>query len=294
MNSILNKLLCCPTCYSVLIVNSKEIICSKNNHKYKLHKGIPVLIDYSTLPTHSKKQQIYFEKKMSKVTIESFKNMDAWKDQYLKRFSDNFKQVKNKSILEIGIGDGYMSYGLAKLGAQVIACDITFSNLVTLKKLARQLGVEQNLSFICCSADELPIKKNSIDYFVMNSVLEHVSQETKAIDEIKRVLKKEGGLMLTVPLRYKYIFPPLLPLNIFHDRRIGHLRRYDEVSLRNKLNGLQIKKVYFTGHPIKVIKVVINSIVRIFDEKKIEKEDAKSNQIKLWSSNLIAFFIRRS
>lgn len=292
MNSTLKKFLCCPVCYSKFSVTNNKLVCSDNKHKFTIKQEIPILLDYPSLPKHSKDQQVYFEKNMQETTLDSFKNMDAWKLQYLERFSDNFKRIKNKYILEVGIGDGYMAFGLARLGAKVIACDITFSNLITLKKIAKDLGVGSNLSFICCSADKLPLKKDSLDYFVMNSVLEHISEEMKAIDEIKRVLKKGGGLMLTVPLRFRYIFPPLIPLNIFHDIRIGHLRRYDEASLRNKLNGLQIKKVYFTGHPFKVIKVVINSIVKIFDEKKIEEEDIKLNNKKLWSSNLIAFSIR--
>ena len=293
MNNILISLLCCPICNSRFNVKSSEIRCMENHHIFKLKEGIPILLDYDNLPKHSKDQQLYFEKNMQKTTIESFQNMEPWKLQYIKRFENNFGQIKNKLILEIGIGDGYMAFGLARLGAKVIACDITLSNLVTLKKLAKDLGVANNLSFVCCSADKLPIKNNSLDYLVMNSVLEHIPEEAKAINEIKRTLKKDGGLMLTVPLRYKYIFPPLLPLNIFHDKIIGHLRRYDEKILGNKFNNWQMKKIYFTGHPTKVIKVIINSVIKIFDEGNIEKEDMKSTRIKLWASNVISFFNKK-
>lgn len=293
MKSILKEFLHCPLCYSKLNTINNKLVCTNNRHKFVIKQDIPILLDYPSLPKHSKNQQSYFEKNMQKKTIQDFKNMDPWKLQYITRFKNNFKLLRNKHILEIGIGDGYMAFGLAKLGAKVIACDITFSNLINLKKLAKNLGVENNLSFICCSADKVPFKNGSLDYFVMNSVLEHIPQETKAIDEIKRVLKKEGGLMLTIPLKLRYIFPPLLPLNILHDIRIGHLRRYDEKLLRIKFDGLQLKKTYYTGHPIKVMKVVINSIFKIFDEKKIEEEDTKFNNTKLWSSNLIAFFINK-
>lgn len=294
MNSALKELLCCPLCYFRLNLINNKLICFSNQHEFLIKQGIPILLDYPNLPKHSKNQQSYFEKNMQKPTLESIENMDAWKLRYLERFTDNFKLLKNKYVLEVGIGDGYMAIGLAKLGARVIACDITFSNLITLKKIAKSLRLESSISFICCSADKLPIKNDSLDYYVMNSVLEHIPDELKTIADIKRVLKKGGGLMLTVPVKYRYIFPPLLLLNIFHDKRIGHLRRYDEILLKRKFSGLQIMKTYFTGHPIKVIKVVINAIVKIFDESKIEDEDMKLDHSKLWSSNLIAFFTNKA
>lgn len=282
----------CPLCFSILRKDHQTITCSQK-HKFAIKSGIPVLIDYSDLPIHSKNQQSYFESLKNAHIIDSSKNMDYWKVRYLQRFSDNFKEIKNKSVIEVGVGSGYMAVGLAKRGAKITACDITLKNLTSLKSFARVADL-QNLSLVCCSADKLPFKDNSFDYFVLNSVLEHIPRESETIDEIGRVLKKGGELMITVPVKYKYIFPPLLPINLFHDKRIGHLRRYDDLSLRKKFPNFKVLKMYFSGHPAKVVKVVINMIIKIFDEKKIEEEDMKKDDFKLWSSNLIAFLRKKS
>lgn len=282
----------CPLCFSILKKDHQTITCSQK-HKFAIKSGIPILIDYSDLPIHSKNQQSYFDRQKNAHIIDSSKNMDYWKMRYLQRFSENFKEIKNKSVIEVGVGSGYMAIDLAKRGAKVTACDITLKNLIALYDFAENVGLENNLSLVCCSADRLPFKDSSFDYFILNSVLEHIPRETEAIDEIGRVLKKRGGLMITVPVKYKYIFPPLLPINLFHDRRIGHLRRYDDLSLRKKFPNFKVSKMYFSGHPLKVLKVVINMIVKIFDEYKIEEEDAKLDGIKKWSSNLIAFFIKK-
>lgn len=283
----------CPMCLYSLTKRGQTLICPKNKHRFRVEQGIPILLDYSSLSLHSQKQQAYFEKNIRKPKINLLKKMDNWKIQYLERFVENFKKTNNKLVIEIGTGSGYMAIGLAKLGANVIACDITLKNLINLKRFAKILGIEKNLFFVCCSADRLPFKNNTCDYYVLNSVLEHIQRESKAISEIRRVLKKSGGLMITVPIKYKYIFPLLLPVNILHDIRIGHLRRYDDTSLNNKFKDFSLRKIYFTGHLEKVIKVMINMIIKVFDEKAIEDEDQKKNNIKLWSSNLIAFLHKK-
>lgn len=289
----LEKYLRCPLCVSVLKKINNNLICSKSKHRFTLGKGIPILLDYPNLPMHSQKQQSYFEGNMKKRRIDSIINMKYHEVQYLERFTDNFKNIKNRLIIEVGTGSGYMAIGLAKLGAKVIACDITITNLITLKGFAKTLGLEKNLLFVCCSADKLPFKNNSFDYFVINAVLEHIPAEKEAIDEITRSLKRGGGLMITVPVKYKYTFPLLLPINVFHDKRIGHLRRYDDVSLKSKFPDFYMKRAYFTGHTIKVVKVIVNMIIKIFDEKVMEKEDAKFARTRKWSSNIIAFFIKK-
>lgn len=291
--SSIKKNLQCPLCLSVLKKNKQTIVCLKNKHKFVIKQGIPVLLDYPSLSTHSQNQQLYFEKRMKKQFIDSPADMSYWKIKYLERFVQNFKTIKNKSVIEIGTGSGYMAVSLVKLGAKVTACDITVKNLVAMKKFAETSGLKNNLSFVCCSADQLPFKKNTFDYFVLNSVLEHIPREKEAISEIGRLLKKGGGLMITVPIKYKYIFPLLLPLNFFHDKRIGHLRRYDVTSLKSKFPDFSLKRVYFTGHPLKVFKVVINMIIKVFDEKATEEKDSQKDNIIMWSSNLIAFFTKK-
>lgn len=294
MNNKLEECIRCPLCESSLKkINNTSLECCKSKHRFRVEGGIPILLDYPNLHDHSQKQQFHFEKTMHKPTVESLTNMKPHEIAYLERFNHNFRKIRNKIVLEVGTGNGYMSIGLAKAGAKVIATDLTLTNLVTLKRLVKRLGLGNNLSFVCCSVDQLPFKSEAFDYFVINAVLEHIPREMEAIGEIKRTLKKRGGLMITVPVKYKYIFPPLLPINLFHDYNIGHLRRYDEVSLKNKFRGFQLIRTYFTGHPRKVIKVIINMIIKLFDEKVIEEEDAKRSGIKMWSSNLIAFLYKK-
>lgn len=280
-----------PYTKNKLKFENKNLLKSKNN-EYKLNKEIPVLIDENKINEHLRNQIKYFEDEMT----DTFNNYEIaeWQKNYVNLFLDNFLDVKNKLILDCGSGSGYLTIELAKRGAFVISCDLTLMNLVKLKETAKQLGLEKNIAFVCCSAEDLPFKDNIFDYFISNAVIEHLPREIEAIQEIDRVTKKNGGLMVTVPLSYKYLNPILLPVNYIHDQRIGHLRRYNQEILVSKFNKFKLKNTYYTGHTAKVVKVLANMLVKkdLFSTTNIEKEDSKNSNKKWFASNIICFFDR--
>lgn len=280
-----------PYTKNKLKFENKNLLKSQNN-EYKLNKEIPVLIDENNINEHLRNQIKYFEDEM----LDKFNNYEIaeWQKNYVNLFLDNFSDVKNKLILDCGSGSGYLTIELAKRGAFVISCDLTLMNLVKLKETAKQLGLEKSIAFICCSAEDLPFKDNIFDYFISNAVIEHLPREIDAIQEIDRVTKKDGGVMVTVPLSYKYLNPILLPVNYIHDQRIGHLRRYNQEILVSKFNKFKLKNTYYTGHTAKVVKVLANMLVKkeLFSATNIEKEDSKNSNKKWFASNIICFFER--
>ena len=50
------------------------------------------------------------------------------------------------------------------------------------------------------NVENIPYEDNSIDYIIINHVLEHVHQDKKAMNEIYRVLKKGGVAFISVPI----------------------------------------------------------------------------------------------
>jgi ubiquinone/menaquinone biosynthesis C-methylase UbiE len=280
-----------PYTKSNIKIKDKNVL-SSESHKYELNRGIPVLIDENKINEHLRNQIKYFEDEMTDTFHEY--QIEEWQKNYVNLFLDNFPDVKGKLILDCGSGSGYLSIELAKRGALVISCDLTLMNLVKLKDTAKKMGIEDNISFVCCSAEELPFKDNIFDYFISNAVIEHLPREIDAIREIDRVTKKDGGIMVTVPLSYKYLNPLFLPLNYVHDQRIGHLRRYNELILVKKFNNFKLKQTYYTGHTTKVLKVLFNILTRkeTFNNGIIEKEDRKKINKKWFASNIICFFER--
>lgn len=284
------KYICCPKCGSDLIEQNNFLICKKCDEKYKIQSGIPILVNLRNLPIHLQKQIKYFENE-DKKRIEY--KLDEWQRSYVRKFLDNFGcNISDKIIVDSGTGSGYMAIELAKLGATVIACDLTFNNLVKLKQIAEELNIK-NINFICCKAEKLPFRNRFADFFILNAVLEHLAEEKKTIDEISRICKNVAGLMITAPLKFRYLNPLFIPINYLYDKRIGHLRRYDKEDLKRKFYNWKLDSIYYTGH----FKKVLHSIFQIaklslFDDRKIEQLDDKKSSKKYGASNICAIFKR--
>jgi SAM-dependent methyltransferase len=88
--------------------------------------------------------------------------------------------------------------------------------------------------------------------------LEHVPDDAAALAEIARVLRPGGRAWVTVPHSLEHISLLFRLPNRRHDRKLGHLRRYDAETLRDagRSVGLSVDQVQFTGHPIKVLQLV--------------------------------------
>lgn len=278
--------LCCPVCKSNLEIKNTFLHCNRCLKDYEVVNGIPVLVDLNSLPSHLEGQVRYFEK--SYLIENNDYVLEEWHKSYLRRFDKEFPNVRGKRILDCGAGSGYMSVELAKRGALVTSCDLTFKGLKKLKVVSDGFGFD--IQIVCCTAENLPFKD---EYFISNAVLEHLPLEEEAIEEVNRVCKNGAGLMIAVPLSYKYLNPILIPINYIHDKNIGHLRRYDEDTLKEKFKEWRIKSIYYTGHTVKVLKTLTNKISKIFSDLNIEKQDTIREKKKIWASNIICFMKKK-
>jgi len=286
--------LCCPKCKNKLTSGRFLLICKKCKLSYKVQKGIPILVRLKEFSRQHQKQIDYFSN-CGDVIKTNYK-LEEWHKSFLRRFKENFQDLKDKTILDCGTGQGYMTIELAKEGATIIACDLTIEWLVRLKKIAKQKGLEKKILLVCCSAEELPIRSKSVDYFISNALLEHLEKEKEAISEASRVCKKKAGLMITTPLLYRFLNPLFIPYFFIQDKIIGHLRRYDEKRLTSvfKIFKGELKNVYYTGHFSKVVITIF--FMKILGLQKLarvgEEVDRKSERIKIGASNICVFFQR--
>ncbi len=237
---------------------------------------------------HYDQQISYFGKEFR--NIKNY-NLLPWQESYIKKIKESLldNKIKGKVLVDVGTGSGYVAVEMARIGLKVIATDLTPVALNNIKNYKKKFRLK-NIKTINCKADKMPLEDEEVDYIVANAVLEHIPNEKDAANEWIRILKPGGKLFVTVPLKYKFVLPPFIPLNYLHDKRMGHLRRYDLKSLKN-LFKLKFIKVYYTGHFIKMIGFLLNIFLKYekFD-RILEKIDKKWEDKRYGSTNIVVVF----
>jgi SAM-dependent methyltransferase len=75
----------------------------------------------------------------------------------------------------------------------------------------------------------------TFDIILCSEVLEHVSEDDKAVSELRRVLKPGGVLVVTVPYQKR--------LWAEDDEYVAHVRRYDPGELEEKLRHAGFQEI---------------------------------------------------
>lgn len=159
-------------------------------HHVQIEKDMPQEFyeDYIMTVSHSKK--------MSDFQLDQA-------DFFVKKFN-----LKDKSVLEVGCGDGNFLFILKQLGC------ITFGNEPSkpFRELALKKGLEVDDQFV---NETYQNHSAPFDSVVSREVMEHVPDPIDFLRNIRRVLKPEGCVLIEVPnfekalrdLRYYDMFP---------------------------------------------------------------------------------------
>lgn len=285
------KIICCPVCRGKLFYKV-NLYCTKCRKKFLVIDDIPLLvtdIEKKNNPQYEH-QKKYFDKAYENEIIELWQK--TYNERIFKLFNSNLSNRKKECFfLDIGVGgSGYTVIEGAKRGFQAVGCDLSLVGIKKAKYLAKKNNVAKKTFWLVCNAEKLPFCGGTFDYICANAILEHLPNDIKALKEIDRVASIKADAFITTPLKYRYLWPFLIPLNVIHDKRIGHLRRYDEKVFEKKLKNtsrFRIITIFYTGHLVKTLLFIASQILRIhvFD-KFAERIDALFMSNKFGATNI--------
>jgi len=119
---------------------------------------------------------------------EQGKNIDKIEKRILE---EHIKAAPKDNFLELGCGTGHWTSCFTDMGFQVTAVDESEAmlNIAVSKKI-------KNASFLLADAAELPFPDNSFNIIASVTMLEFVKDPVKMLDEVYRLLKPDGTLIL--------------------------------------------------------------------------------------------------
>lgn len=179
--------------------------------------------------------------------------------EHLHRYALARELAQGKAVLDIACGEGYGSQLLSQIAESVVGVDISQNVIAHAQSYYKQ----SNLEFRLGSCDAIPVADNSIDLVVSFETIEHHDQHVRMIEEIKRVLKKNGVLLISTPDKLNYSDIPKFK-NEFHikelyfnefrallDVHFKHLKFYGQkmhfCSLSLPIDGMSNRFVIYNG-----------------------------------------------
>lgn len=160
---------------------------------------------------------------------------------------------KNKKVLDVGCYDGSIGEKLLERGNEVYGLDAS-QEMINLAKKKGVKGVVGNLE------EKFPFDSGFFDTIVAGEVLEHILDTGFFIDEIRRILKLSGELILTTPnvCSLGRRIMTLFGMNAYFEasfefpsNSVGHIRFYTKNSLKDFLIFKGFKIVFFESDVVK-------------------------------------------
>jgi glycosyltransferase involved in cell wall biosynthesis/ubiquinone/menaquinone biosynthesis C-methylase UbiE len=149
------------------------------------------------------------------------------------------KIVEGKDVLDIASGEGFGTALLAESARSAIGVDISDAAV----QHAQKKYTAANICFKVGVCEDIPLPSSSVDVVVSFETLEHIDTRDRFLEEIKRVLRPGGILVISTPEKYAYTVATKL-VNPFHVKELLKnefsdllARHFEHVSMHGQKIG---------------------------------------------------------
>lgn len=144
-------------------------------------------------------------------------------NRHLVNLITSFVTSKTKVMLDYGAGMGIFAEKIEHEGYRVVCLE---PDLNLSKHLSKRFSVKTDLT---------DVDKEYWDYIYSLNVLEHIEDDSKALEQIYASLKTQGRFAVYVPA-FNLLYSSM-------DKKVGHFRRYRRTELLKKMKAVGFKPI---------------------------------------------------
>ena len=155
---------------------------------------------------------------------------------------------ENERILDVGCSRGGLILNISLKSHHTYGIDLAVKDIEWAQRFAQSLGLD--CAFTVGNAEALPYPNNFFDKVICSSALEHFEKDTTALNEMSRILKPGGVLILTVD---SFTYPIDEEWKARHKRMFGVEHYYDRNELQTRLaaSGFEmVRSKYILHSPV--------------------------------------------
>jgi 2-polyprenyl-3-methyl-5-hydroxy-6-metoxy-1,4-benzoquinol methylase/glycosyltransferase involved in cell wall biosynthesis len=158
--------------------------------------------------------------------------------EHIHRYAYTSRFVNGKRVLDLGCGEGYGGWILSENASEVVGIDKDAQVI----QHAQAIYKKDNLRFTVSNVDRLPFDSGEFDVVVCFEIIEHIITQEELMAEIKRVLRDNGVLFISTPIKKNGYTKP-------HHLKELTLHEFEELIYKNFKNvKFMEQKVYLSSN----------------------------------------------
>lgn len=242
MDPRLAQVLVCPNCRGSLEISADTLRCRDVScgSEFRIEQDIPILLerspsgefDYLTHYTKDSEQFDYFEERPAVV---------AHSERRLREYVLSLIPSSTKSILDVGCGSAWVAQAFQKSGMFVCSLDVS---IVNPRKALERYPSPDHVAIVA-DTFHLPFKDGSFDAIVAAEIIEHLHDPKAFADELMRVVRPGGVVIVSTPYREKLVYEICIHCQQLTPHN-AHLHSWTEESLTSLFQAHSSRTDFYT------------------------------------------------
>ncbi len=195
----------CPVCLSRLSLDGDAVTCPAEGRSFRRIRDLVILVRPEQEEVVDRAQAFAAAWKKTRwaaprelIPSLPFVGNSAWRQKAVsfRKLLEVLGPAKERKVVDIGAGNGWLSYRLSEAGFRCFATDASWDDDVGLGGASAFKDSSLRFERAVGTLDRWPIQSTCVDVAICNASLHYMSNVGHALAEAKRVLRPDGTFIL--------------------------------------------------------------------------------------------------